>query len=55
MNADERRSSGERRATDHSGHDIDIWGDGSPTNSTPIPEESDSHEGTESTKKSWES
>jgi hypothetical protein len=26
---------------DQSGDDIDIWGDGSPTHSTPIPEEWD--------------
>jgi|GEM_PF-5105881 len=33
MNADERRYE------DLSGHDLDIWGDGSRTNATPIPEE----------------
>ncbi|HPD32167.1 MAG TPA: hypothetical protein PLL20_19410 [Phycisphaerae bacterium] len=33
MNADERRG------LDCSGLDLDIWGDGRATNSTPIPEE----------------
>jgi hypothetical protein len=30
----------------------EIWGDGSPTNSTPIPEDWDHHRGTEDTEKS---
>jgi len=38
--------------SDRNGLDLDIWGDGSKTNSTPIPEEWDHHRGTEDTEKS---
>ena len=54
MNADERstirETSDESRAPrDASGHDLDIWGDASPTNSTPIPEDGKTTESTEDT------
>lgn len=34
---------------DRSGDDLDIWGDGRPTNSTPIPEEWERGSATEDT------